>query len=545
VQEKAHEEVFLDISHVTKQFSGVTALSDVSIRVKRGEIHGLCGENGAGKSTLMKILCGVYPFGTYEGDVIYDGKILRLGTSSIRQAIEAGIAIVYQELTLIPKMTVGENIYLGKEPRHGPAIDWDKLYSDTATLLKRYNLHVSPLDVIEDLGVGQMQMTEIAKALSENARVLILDEPTSALSEAEVDKLMEILEELKSHGVTCIYISHKLEEFFRITDTVSVLRDGKLVTTQPTKDLTLEKLVGLMVGREMKERFPKGNRKPGEVFFRVNDLHAVDPANPRKEVLKGVNLDLRKGEILGIAGLMGSGRTELVTTLFGEYGKIVKGRIELSGNELRVKSARDAMSHGISLVPEDRKRLGLVLIQTILENMSLPNLDRFSGFMRIDKNAELAMVTKYSTSLSIKAPSVQVPVESLSGGNQQKVVIAKWLMSEPQILILDDPTRGIDVGAKYEIYKLMNQLAESGFAIIMISSELEEVLGMSDRVMVMWEGRSNGTLDIAEASQEKIMSRATGIEMWEGRSNGTLDIAEASQEKIMSRATGIEIAVGQ
>ena len=517
MQEKAHEEVFLDISHVTKQFSGVTALSDVSIRVKRGEIHGLCGENGAGKSTLMKILCGVYPFGTYEGDVIYDGKILRLGTSSIRQAIEAGIAIVYQELTLIPKMTVGENIYLGKEPRHGPAIDWDKLYSDTATLLKRYNLHVSPLDVIEDLGVGQMQMTEIAKALSENARVLILDEPTSALSEAEVDKLMEILEELKSHGVTCIYISHKLEEFFRITDTVSVLRDGKLVTTQPTKDLTLEKLVGLMVGREMKERFPKGNRKPGEVFFRVNDLHAVDPANPRKEVLKGVNLDLRKGEILGIAGLMGSGRTELVTTLFGEYGKIVKGRIELSGNELRVKSARDAMSHGISLVPEDRKRLGLVLIQTILENMSLPNLDRFSGFMRIDKNAELAMVTKYSTSLSIKAPSVQVPVESLSGGNQQKVVIAKWLMSEPQILILDDPTRGIDVGAKYEIYKLMNQLAESGFAIIMISSELEEVLGMSDRVMVMWEGRSNGTLDIAEASQEKIMSRATGIEIAVGQ----------------------------
>jgi D-xylose transport system ATP-binding protein len=243
----------------------------------------------------------------------------------------------------------------------------------------------------------------------------------------------------------------------------------------------------------------------------------VDPANPRKEVLKGVNLDLRKGEILGIAGLMGSGRTELVTTLFGEYGKIVKGRIELSGNELRVKSARDAMSHGISLVPEDRKRLGLVLIQTILENMSLPNLDRFSGFMRIDKNAELAMVTKYSTSLSIKAPSVQVPVESLSGGNQQKVVIAKWLMSEPQILILDDPTRGIDVGAKYEIYKLMNQLAESGFAIIMISSELEEVLGMSDRVMVMWEGRSNGTLDIAEASQEKIMSRATGIEIAVGQ----------------------------
>lgn len=510
------EDVLLEISHVTKQFPGVTALSDVSIQVRRGEIHGLCGENGAGKSTLMKILCGVYPFGTYEGDVVYGGKVLRLGTRSIRQAIEEGIAIVYQELTLVPKMTVGENIYLGKEPRRGPSIDWDKLYSDTASLLKRYKLNVSPLDVIQNLGVGQMQMTEIAKALSESARVLILDEPTSALSAAEVDKLMEILRELKSQGVTCIYISHKLEEFFRITDTVSVLRDGKLVATRPTSELTLEKLVGLMVGREMKERFPKGNRKPGEVFFKVEDLHATDPADPGREVLKGVSLDLRKGEILGIAGLMGSGRTELVSTLFGEYARVTRGRIELDGKEIAIRNARDAMSHRIGLVPEDRKRLGLILIQTILKNMSLPNLNRFSGFMYIDQNAELAAVMKSSTSLAIKAPSVQVPVESLSGGNQQKVVISKWLMSEPRILILDDPTRGVDVGAKYEIYKLMNKLAESGFAIIMISSELEEVLGMSDRVAVMWEGRSNGTLEIEQATQEKIMARATGVEIAAG-----------------------------
>jgi D-xylose transport system ATP-binding protein len=271
-----------------------------------------------------------------------------------------------------------------------------------------------------------------------------------------------------------------------------------------------------MVGREMKERFPKGNRKPGEVFFRVEDLHAMDPADPDREVLKGVSLDLRKGEILGIAGLMGSGRTELVSTLFGEYARVVKGRIELDGEEISIKSARDAMAHGIGLVPEDRKRLGLVLMQTILQNMSLPNLSRFSGFMYIDQNAELATVMQHSTNLSIKAPSVHVPVESLSGGNQQKVVISKWLMSEPRILILDDPTRGVDVGAKYEIYKLMNQLAESGFAIIMISSELEEVLGMSDRVTVMWDGRSNGTLGIEEATQEKIMARATGIEIAAG-----------------------------
>lgn len=364
--------------------------------------------------------------------------------------------------------------------------------------------------------MGQMQMTEIAKALSENAKVLILDEPTSALSEAEVDKLMEILGHLKARGVTCIYITHKLEEFFRITDTVSVLRDGRLVSTQPTAELTQEKLVSLMVGREMKERFPRGERKPGEVFFKVEGLRALDPANSSKEVLKGVDFDLRKGEILGIAGLMGSGRTELVTTIFGEFGQVTAGRIVLDGEEVRIESARDAMAKGISLVPEDRKRQGLVLMQTILQNISLPNLGRFAGFMRIDKEAEISEALKFSTSLSIKAPSVHAAVESLSGGNQQKVVISKWLMSEPRILILDDPTRGIDVGAKYEIYKLMNRLAESGFAIIMISSELEEVLGMSDRVMVMWEGRSNGILDIAEADQERIMARATGLEISKG-----------------------------
>ena len=510
------DQVLLDISHVTKTFPGVTALSDVSIRIKRSEIHGLCGENGAGKSTLMKILCGVYPHGSYEGSVSYEGRELRLGTSSIRQAIEEGIAIVYQELTLVPGMTVGENIFLGKEPRNGAAIDWNKVYSDTERLLRELMLAISPQAVVQDLGMGQMQMTEIAKALSENAKVLILDEPTSALSEAEVDKLMEILGHLKARGVTCIYITHKLEEFFRITDTVSVLRDGRLVSTQPTAELTQEKLVSLMVGREMKERFPRGERKPGEVFFKVEGLRALDPANSSKEVLKGVDFDLRKGEILGIAGLMGSGRTELVTTIFGEFGQVTAGRIVLDGEEVRIESARDAMAKGISLVPEDRKRQGLVLMQTILQNISLPNLGRFAGFMRIDKEAEISEALKFSTSLSIKAPSVHAAVESLSGGNQQKVVISKWLMSEPRILILDDPTRGIDVGAKYEIYKLMNRLAESGFAIIMISSELEEVLGMSDRVMVMWEGRSNGILDIAEADQERIMARATGLETSKG-----------------------------
>jgi len=502
------DDYILEFDNVTKTFPGVRALSDVSFKVRRGEIHGLCGENGAGKSTLMKILSGVYPFGTYEGRVVYDGKELKLETSAIHQAAEAGIAIVYQELTLVPAMTVGENIFLGREPTVRGSITWDNLYSTTQTILDRYKLDVHPQDVVKDLGVGKMQMTEIAKALSEDARVLILDEPTSALSEAEIAKLMEILQTLKANGVTCIYITHKMNEFFRITDTVTVMRDGKIVTTQPTKDLTPEKLVSYMVGREMKERFPKGNRKPGEVIFECKDLHADWDDRP---ILKGVSFTLRKGEILGIAGLMGSGRTELVMTIFGEFAKITQGALILNGREIKIKNSHSAMEHGISLVPEDRKRHGLVLMQTILKNVSLPNLDRFSGFLRIDQNAEIVESLRIAKELAIKAPSLHVAAETLSGGNQQKVVIAKWLLSGPKVLIMDDPTRGVDVGAKYEIYKLMNELAEQGIAIIMISSELEEVLGMSDRVMVMCQGRTNGIMNVAEATQEKIMQLATGI----------------------------------
>ena len=506
-----NDDIILDIQNVTKKFPGVTALKDVSIQVKRGEIHGLCGENGAGKSTLMKILCGVYPYGTYEGDVIYNGEELKLEGSTIHQAGELGIAIVYQELTLVPLMSVGENVFLGKEPIKAKSIDWNVVYANTQEILSRYRLDVDPRAMVKDLGVGKMQMVEIAKALSEDAKVLILDEPTSALTEAEIDKLMEILEILKSHGVTCIYITHKLDEFFRTTDSVTVLRDGQTVVTKPTKELTEELLVKYMVGREMTERFPPGNRQPGEVMFEVKDLKATDPNNSSKEVLSGVSFDLRRGEILGIAGLMGAGRTELVTTIFGEYGKITEGSIILEGEALKIKDSRDAIEHGISLVPEDRKGQGLILIQTILNNVSLPNLGQFAKFGRLDKDAELRASMKQASNLAIKAPNLQVLVSALSGGNQQKVVIAKWLMSNPKILIMDDPTRGVDVGAKYEIYKLMNELAEQGVSIIMISSELEEVLGMSDRVMVMHEGRSNGTLDIAEATQEKIMALATGI----------------------------------
>jgi D-xylose transport system ATP-binding protein len=505
------DDIILDFKDVTKRFPGVIALNKASFQIRRGEIHGICGENGAGKSTLVKILSGVYPYGTYEGSVIYDGNELQLGDSSIREAVEKGIAIVYQELTLVPTRTVGENVYLGKEPVERGGINWNKLYADTQKILEKYQLDVNPQDIVGNLGVGKMQMVDIAKALSENAKVLILDEPTSALSKAEVEKLMEILRTLKEHGITCIYISHRLEEFFLITDRVTVMRDGKIIATQPTKDVTQNDLVKFMVGREMKERFPKGNRKPGEVVFEVKDLEATDPNNPTRKVLDGVSFNVRKGEIFGIAGLMGSGRTELVLTLFGEYATISKGQIRLGNKEIHPKSAREAINAGLSLVPEDRKKMGLVLIQTILKNISLPNLDQFSGFFRIDANEEMQASLQQAKSLTIKAPSLEVLAETLSGGNQQKVVISKWLLSKPQVLIMDDPTRGIDVGAKFEIYKLMNELAEKGVAVIMISSELEEVLGMSDRVMVMCRGHSTVTLPVAEADKERVMALATGV----------------------------------
>jgi D-xylose transport system ATP-binding protein len=503
-------DVILDFKNVTKIFPGITALDNVTFSIRRGEIHGICGENGAGKSTLMKILAGVYPWGTYEGQIMHDGQELKL--RSIHQAVKEGIAIVYQELTLVPSITVGENIYLGKEPVKTGIINWEKLYADSQEVLEKYHLDVPARSFVRHLGVGKMQMTEIAKALSENAKVLILDEPTSALSEAETDQLMEILRGLKKHGVTCIYISHKLDEFFKITDTITVLRDGKMIITQPTSKLNRESLVKNMVGREMKERFPKGNRKPGEVILEVEDLHAMHPQDISNETLKGISFNLRRGEILGIAGLMGSGRTELVMTMFGEYGKITQGKIKMEGREITIHSSRQAMLYGISLVPEDRKMHGLVLIQSILRNISLANLDRFSTWFRIDDVAELKESTDFAKSLAIKASNLNAMAESLSGGNQQKTVIAKWLMSHPKVLIMDDPTRGIDVGTKFEIYKIMNDLAEKGIAIIMISSDLEEVLGMSDRIMVMCENHSICTLNRSEATKEKIMALATGTE---------------------------------
>lgn len=501
----------LEMEHVTKEFPGVVALDDVSFRIRTGEIHGICGENGAGKSTLMKILSGVYPHGEYTGKILYKGEEIRFEQGAIQQAIEHGISIVYQELALIPTLTVGENIFLGREPMKGKLIDWDTLYSKTKQLLEEYDLDIPYSAIVGSLPMGKQQLVEIAKALSNNASVLILDEPTSALSVHEVETLMHILCILRNKGMTCLYISHKLDEIFTICDSVTVLRDGAVIDSRPVKELDNNKLINLMVGRTMTERFPQRESKIGGIILEIEDLWVDHPNIQNKVVTRGVSLSLKRGEVLGIAGLMGSGRSELVMSIFGEYGRITAGTIRINAEKVAIGSSRAAMHHGISLVPEDRKQQGLILGQTILENIALPNMDMFSSFLRLDKMKELQMCEEYAKNLTIKTPSLHAKVDSLSGGNQQKVVISKWLMKKPEVLILDDPTRGIDVGAKFEIYKLINNLAEQGVAIILISSEMEEVLGMSDRILVMCEGKNMGTVPATEATQELIMRMATGI----------------------------------
>ncbi|MBN1799370.1 MAG: ATP-binding cassette domain-containing protein [Spirochaetales bacterium] len=502
----------LEFDRVTKDFPGIRALSEVSFKVKRGEIHGVCGENGAGKSTLMKILAGVYPYQSYEGRVFFNGEELMFSGSSIRKAIEKGIAIVYQELALVSQMTVGENIYLGREPNQKGIINWNELYSKTQDILAKYKLKIPFASTVGKLGVGQQQLVEITKALSEDAKLLILDEPTSALTETEVDTLMSILNTLKKNGVTCIYISHKIEEFFRIADTITVLRDGKTINTVSSKRTTVPAIIKMMVGREMKERFPKAEHKMEDVVLEVKNLTAFHPEYPSRVIVEDISFCLHKGEILGIAGLMGSGRTELVTTLFGEYGINVQGQVIVNNKPFDIRSSRHAMNQGISLVPENRKDQGLILEQSVLENISLPNLQQFSTALAINKNQEVKICNEVVSKLGIKLGSLSAQVNSLSGGNQQKVVIAKWLVSNPLILIMDEPTRGIDVGAKYEIYKLMNILAASGVAIIMVSSELPEIMALSDTIMVMHEARCSGILKRKEATQERIMTLATGYE---------------------------------
>jgi D-xylose transport system ATP-binding protein len=510
-------EYILQFEGVTKDFPGVRALSNVSFKVRVGEIHGICGENGAGKSTLMKIISGVYPHGSYEGKVLFKDTELSFSGSSIRQAIEQGIAIVHQEFALVPQLTVGENIYLGREPLNSAGlVNWHKLYSETKELLDRYHLKIPFEKKVVNLGVGQQQMVEIAKALAESASLLILDEPTSALAEKEVESLFEILQKLKAGGVTCIYISHKLEEFFRIADSLTVIRDGAVIKSLPVKTTNTEEVIKMMVGRAMRERFPRTLHQIGEVVLQARDITTTTDAAKMKRALQGVSFDLRAGEILGVAGLMGSGRTELLTAIFGVPVAHLSGTVAVQGQDMPLGNIQQAMARGISYVPEDRKRQGLVVKDTISNNMSLPNLNQFSSVLAINKLKEIRECQRLFDYLRIKSNSLAATVESLSGGNQQKVVIAKWLMSKPRILFLDEPTRGIDVGAKYEIYKLISELAAEGVAVVMVSSELPELLGICDRILVMHEGKAMGVLPVEQATQEKLMTLAAGMTLKEG-----------------------------
>ncbi|MDN4067848.1 xylose ABC transporter ATP-binding protein [Paenibacillus vini] len=498
----------LEMSDITKEFPGVKALDRVNFKVRKGEIHALCGENGAGKSTLMKVLSGLYPAGTYSGEIIIEGQSRQF--HQISDAEKAGIAIIHQELALVKEMTVGENIFLGAEPcRHG-VIQWDELYHNASVWLKKVGLNISPNVKIGHLGIGQQQLVEIAKALSKHTKILILDEPTAALTESEVSILMGILNQLRSEGVSCVYISHKMPEVFALADSITVLRDGRTIATLDRKETDDDQVVSLMVGRELTERYPRVDHTPGDTVLEVSHYNVWHPEKRNQRVLRDIHLTLRKGEILGIAGLMGAGRTELASSLFGAYEGRAEGDVRIEGKAVRIRSVAEAIKAGIALVTEDRKRQGLVMGMDVKRNTTMAAMGKVSKLGVINENEEIKWGRQYVQELKTKTSSLETLVGTLSGGNQQKVVLGKWLMSDPKILIMDEPTRGIDVGAKYEIYNLMNRLVDQGVAIIMISSELPEVLGMSDRIMVMCEGELVKEFHWREATQENIMIAAAG-----------------------------------
>ena len=500
----------LEMRNITKEFPGVKALDNVSFQVAQGEIHCLVGENGAGKSTLMKVLSGVYPHGSYSGEILFGGEVQRF--NGISDSEKAGIAIIYQELALVPDLTVYENIFIGHEIRNGFMVDWNETIKRATEVLKKVKLDVNPAAKIKDLGVGKQQLVEIAKALSKDVKLLILDEPTAALNEVDSENLLNLLRDLKNHGVTCILISHKLKEVIEIADTVTVLRDGQTICTLDARNgqVSEQVLIKNMVGREIGNIYPKRERgQAGEVVLEVRNWNAYDPKAGRA-ILKDVNFNLRKGEIVGFSGLIGSGRTELALSIFGNPdGYHLNGDLYVKGKPRKFGHPRDAIDAGVAYSTEDRKGDGLILIQDVKQNISLANLREIASRGVVDNNAEVKVANEYKGSLNIKTPSVEQKVSNLSGGNQQKVCLGKWLFVKPDILILDEPTRGIDVGAKYEIYTIMTRLVEQGMSIIMISSELPEILGMSDRVYVVASGKIAGELPVAEATQEKIMHLAT------------------------------------
>ena len=500
----------LEMRNIVKEFPGVRALDNVTMKVRTGDIHSICGENGAGKSTLMKVLSGVHPHGTYEGEIVYQGNVVEF--SNIKASEEAGIVIIHQELALIPELSVTENVFMGSEIVKRGLIDWDEQTRITEELLARVGLSIDPQTPIKNLGVGQQQMVEIAKALSKNVQLLIFDEPTSALNEEDSANLLDLMRDLKSRGITCIMISHKLNEIAAISDAVTVIRDGRTVETYDVVagQVDEDRIIRSMVGRSIDNRYPDHDSKIGSTLFEVNGWTVEHETIPDRLSSNDASFFVRKGEIVGFAGLMGAGRTELARSLFGKtYGRYVKGDMTLAGENLRLNSVQQAIKAGLAYVPEDRKTLGLNLLDSIEKTISSANLDAIVKHGLLDLGLESEVAEKYRADLRIKSPSVQTGVSTLSGGNQQKVVLAKWIYPDPNLLILDEPTRGIDVGAKYEIYRLIFQLADEGRGVIVISSELPELLGICDRIYTICEGKITGVTNAKTTNQEELMKLMT------------------------------------
>ncbi|WP_077613231.1 multiple monosaccharide ABC transporter ATP-binding protein [Clostridium sp. Marseille-P2415] len=499
----------LEMNHITKEFYGVKALDDVNIKVKRGEIHALCGENGAGKSTLMNVLSGVYPYGTYSGDIVYNGNVCQF--HSIKQSEAKGIVIIHQELALSPYLSVAENVFLGNEQTLAKGVvDWTKTHKRAQEMLVKVGLENENLNAqVSSLGVGKQQLIEIARAMAKQVELLILDEPTAALNDEESKRLLNIMLDLKKHGITCIMISHKLHEISYVADSITVIRDGRTIETleKGKDDISEDRIIKGMVGRELTNRYPERNCEPGDNIFEVENWNVYHPDDPGRQVIKDVSFHVRAGEVVGFAGLMGAGRTELAMSLFGRsYGQKISGTIKINGKQVLIKDVKDAINNKLAYVSEDRKNYGLILIDSVRGNMTLAALRNF--FSRrgiVNSNAENLSAEEYKKRINVKSNSINQTVSSLSGGNQQKVVLAKWMLTQPEVLILDEPTRGIDIGAKYEIYCVINDLAKAGKAIIVISSELQEIIGTCDRIYVINEGHISGELSREEVSQEKIM----------------------------------------
>ncbi|WAB82016.1 sugar ABC transporter ATP-binding protein [Microcella daejeonensis] len=494
----------LEMRTITKEFPGVKALQDVTLTVERGHVHAICGENGAGKSTLMKVLSGVYPHGTYTGDIVFENETMQF--KDIRDSEKSGIVIIHQELALSPYLSIAENIFLGNERQKRGFIDWDETNAEAAKLLARVGLGDSPTTVVNEIGVGKQQLVEIAKALSKNVKLLILDEPTAALNDEDSAHLLDLIRHLKGQGITSIIISHKLNEIKAIADEVTIIRDGRTIETLDLADVTENRIIKGMVGRDLEHRYPDRTVTIGEEVFRVEDWTVHHPTDGDRTIIHGASLNVRAGEVVGIAGLMGAGRTELAMSIFGRsYGSRISGRLFMRGNEIQARSVPEAIRNGLAYATEDRKVFGLNLIDDIKRNISTAGMKKLAPRGWVDGGQEQIVAAGYRKSMNIKAPSVDVVTGKLSGGNQQKVVLSKWLYSDPEVLILDEPTRGIDVGAKYEIYTIINELAAQGKAVIVISSELPELLGICDRIYALSEGTITGELPIEQATPEALM----------------------------------------